>query len=107
MGGFQPNQGGFQGQGMYNQTPGYNQGYNPYSNLPHIQFNPNCRKCHGVGSAMSRKHVMMPCARCYRRAGYCRKCFGTGTNFRKNKPCKRCNKGRMNCNKSSSSSHSD
>lgn len=36
----------------------------------------------------------IPCRRCYRRQGFCRFCFGTGTNYLKNKPCKRCTGGR-------------
>lgn len=121
------NQGGYGGQG-FNNTPGFNQGYNqPYNQgfnqgynqgynqggfnnmpgLPQIQFNPICRKCHGAGQSVSKRGGIRPCARCYRRAGYCRKCYGTGINYRRGKPCKKCVKGKMMGYKSSSSSDSD
>lgn len=76
-------------------------------NVPSIQANPKCRKCHGTSIAVSRKGQTMPCARCYSRNGYCKKCFGTGYNYRKNKPCKKCHNGKMKGYDSCSSSWSD
>lgn len=122
------NQGGYGGQGFNNNTPGFNQGYNQgynqpfnqgfnqgfnnsvfpnFPNIPPIQFNPTCKKCHGTGQSACRRGGVKPCARCYRRAGYCKKCYGTGFNYRRQKACKKCAKGKMMSNKSSSSSDSD
>jgi DnaJ-class molecular chaperone len=76
-------------------------------NIPMIVYTTNCKKCHGSGVTYSKKGYQVPCSKCYRRSGYCRKCYGSGINYNKNKPCKRCNKGKMHANRSSSSSYSD
>lgn len=38
--------------------------------------------------------IRISCNICYTRHGYCKKCFGSGLNFRKDKPCNKCEKGR-------------
>jgi hypothetical protein len=101
--------------GTYTTHPaGYTQGQmykwnNPYGlSIPVIAFDPNCKKCHGSGTAKSRfSGTPLPCPRCYTRQGYCKKCYGTGTNYRKNKPCTKCQAGKRMNNKSSSSSDSN
>lgn len=82
---------------------------NPYNiNVPHIQYDLNCKKCHGTGVSHSRfSGTAIPCTRCYSRHGYCKKCYGTGTNYRKNKACTKCNAGKKANNRSSSSSSSE
>ena len=71
---------------------------NPH-NLPikPIQFNPNCKKCRGSGvrtSLITRKNL--PCKNCYTDWGYCKSCYGTGTNFKRDKACKKCGQSGLN-----------
>lgn len=66
-------------------NPTYNMGNNPQQ----VRFNPGCRKCSGTGQ-IYRKGGMRPCKKCYRNAGICTRCYGTGWNQRKNRQCKRC-----------------
>ena len=83
---------------------------NPYGlSVPLITFDTNCRKCHGTGVAKSRfSGTPLPCPRCYTRHGYCKKCYGNGVNYRKNKPCNKCQAGkRLKGAMSSSSSDSN
>jgi hypothetical protein len=42
---------------------------------------------------VNRRGSYFPCPKCYRYNGYCKRCFGTGTNFRNGRPCKNCNNG--------------
>ena len=63
-------------------------------NIPQIPFDGSCKKCHGSGTMTNRKGMTLPCRRCYRRQGMCRFCYGTGTNYIKNKPCKKCQGGK-------------
>jgi len=58
--------------------------------IPQISFIGGCRKCGGSG-LINRRGRQIPCRRCYRHSGFCTKCYGTGTNFMKNKPCHKCN----------------
>jgi hypothetical protein len=65
--------------------------HNPYGlSIPQVSFHGGCRKCRGAGIIM-RRGMALPCRRCYRTHGYCVKCFGTGVNYFKNKPCHKCN----------------
>jgi hypothetical protein len=50
---------------------------------------------------------VVPCGKCYKKNGYCKKCCGTLINLKKNVACKKCNKGKIKKSKSSSSSSSD
>lgn len=80
--------------------------------IPVITFDPTCKKCHGTGTKMSTfSKTPLPCPSCYVRHGYCKKCYGNGMNFRKDKPCNKCDKGRRikkaNDKLTSSSSDSD
>lgn len=108
--GFNQNPMSYPNQGFNSFTPNYaSQLYNPYNlNIPMIQGNPNCRRCHGTTVVKNkRRGYMVPCSRCYKRNGYCKKCFGSGINYKKNMPCKKCYQGRVKNNHSSSSSDSD
>ena len=42
--------------------------------LPLIKFNKDCKKCEGSGY---KKDKGKPCGKCYEKAGYCKKCYGT------------------------------
>ena len=87
---------------------GYTGAFNFYGTLlPPIQPHPSCKKCHGQGQVPSKIGDKMPSSRCYSRNGYCKRCFGSGTYFKRFKPCVKCNKGRTMINKSSSSSDSN
>eukprot|EP00919_Chromeraceae_sp_WS-2016_P008296 GHVR01019600.1.p1 GENE.GHVR01019600.1~~GHVR01019600.1.p1 ORF type:complete len:173 (+),score=18.02 GHVR01019600.1:39-557(+) len=95
----QQGQHGQQGQQKFGETVNFNQGQYGWNNqhglnLPQINFDSGCKKCHGCGSVVNKKGLKMPCKRCYRRNGFCRFCYGTGTNFNKNKPCKKCHGGK-------------
>lgn len=81
---------------------------NPYGiRVPKIIFNKNCKKCLGTGaSKRTFKNTTVPCVDCYERAGYCKKCYGTGIVFVNNKLCHSCKRGRVLNKKSSSSSQS-
>lgn len=83
--------------------------HNPYNlSVPLIKYDPTCRKCHGTGVSTSRfSGTAVPCTRCYTRHGYCKKCYGNGINFRKNKPCTKCDKGKKLKKTLSSSSSQD
>ena len=61
--------------------------HNPFGlNIPQISFVTGCRKCNGSG-VINRKGKQIPCRKCYRTQGHCVKCYGTGVNFMRNKPC--------------------
>lgn len=118
--GFNHHQQGFQ-QG--NQWGNQNQGFNPnnqigtnpfikpnqswgnngFNNLPNwinpnnfivppIMFNHNCKKCHGSG-VMHKRGMNIPCRKCYRNAGICPACYGSGFKFINKKVCNKCQKG--------------
>lgn len=72
--------------------------------LPPIQPHPSCKKCRGAGQVKDKIGGMMPCSRCYSRNGYCKRCFGSGTYFKKFKPCTFCTQGKTFRNESGSSS---
>ena len=80
-------------QNAVNGFPGLKQyAYNPYGiDIPQIQFFPQCKKCLGKGFANNKKGQARPCVLCYQNKGYCKKCYGTGTHYLKNVPCKQCN----------------
>jgi len=58
--------------------------------LPNIDVNPFCGKCQGNLIVND-----IPCSQCYENAGFCPKCYGTKFYFEKNKPCVKCDNGRI------------
>lgn len=71
-------------------TRGENLGWaNPHGiSIPLLNYNPACRKCHGTGAKKGLlSSSAYPCKKCYSEQGYCRKCFGSGINYKRNKPC--------------------
>ncbi len=81
------------------------QWFNPNNSyIPPINFQPGCKKCHGSGS-ITKHGNMIPCRLCYKRNQICPKCYGSGINYFKNKPCK-CQGGRWGKRKGHRSSSS-
>jgi hypothetical protein len=59
--------------------------------IPKIVFSKDCKKCHGTGAYKKRfGGGVVPCPECYSKQGYCKKCYGTRINYKKNKACSRC-----------------